>query len=167
MSNSAVEGLIEMGDLVAIVGPAKSGKTLLALALARAISTGTPFLGRPTRKWDVVFMPGCDRTDRIERLLNGTAVQIVEPDMPAPSAPVMIFDGRPGDDSLLRIPLLGHTVVGVFNGATSAMVSASCDVLMTMRPSATADFPVLLVQPRGYAPVEFTNMQIANALGAR
>ena len=40
-----VEGFIECGEVVAMVGQAKAGKSLLALQLAVCVATGKPFLG--------------------------------------------------------------------------------------------------------------------------
>ena len=40
-----VEGLIEAGEAIAIVGSAKAGKSFLALQLALCIASGLPFLG--------------------------------------------------------------------------------------------------------------------------
>lgn len=45
-----VEGFIECGEVVAMVGQAKAGKSLLALQLAVCVSLGVPFLGKPTTR---------------------------------------------------------------------------------------------------------------------
>ena len=45
-----VEGFIECGEVVALVGQAKAGKSLLALQLAVCIALGLPFMGKPTTR---------------------------------------------------------------------------------------------------------------------
>lgn len=51
--NPLVEGFIECGEVVALVGQAKAGKSLLALQLAVCIALGLPFLGKPTTRQKV------------------------------------------------------------------------------------------------------------------
>ena len=48
--NPLVEGLIEVGSMVAIVGPAKAAKSWLAEQFAVCIATGTDFLGRKVKR---------------------------------------------------------------------------------------------------------------------
>ncbi len=48
--NPLVEGFIEYGEVVALVGQAKAGKSLLALQLAVCIAAGIPFLGKPCKR---------------------------------------------------------------------------------------------------------------------
>ena len=48
--NPLVEGFIEQGEVCALVGQAKAGKSLLALLLAVCIAIGIPFLGRKTKR---------------------------------------------------------------------------------------------------------------------
>mgnify|MGYP003292150347 CR=1 FL=1 len=48
--NPLVEGFIECGEVVAIVGQAKAGKSILALLLAVCIALGLPFLGKQTTR---------------------------------------------------------------------------------------------------------------------
>jgi hypothetical protein len=55
-SNPLVEGLIGQGELCAIYGPPGSGKTFVALDLAHAIATGTPFDGRKTAQGAVLYV---------------------------------------------------------------------------------------------------------------
>jgi hypothetical protein len=51
-----VDGLVNQGELVLVVAPAKTGKSWYALQLARAIASGGQFLGRTTAKGPVVFI---------------------------------------------------------------------------------------------------------------
>lgn len=51
--NPLVEGLIECGEMVAFVGQAKAGKSLLALQFAVCVAVGLPFLGKPTTRQHV------------------------------------------------------------------------------------------------------------------
>ena len=48
--NPLVEGFIECGEVVAMVGQAKAGKSLLALQLAVCVAAGVPFLGKPCKR---------------------------------------------------------------------------------------------------------------------
>ena len=48
-----VKGLIERGEMVAIVGQSKAGKSFLAMQLAVCIALGAPFLGRNTTQESV------------------------------------------------------------------------------------------------------------------
>ena len=48
--------LLPKGRMVALVGPAKSGKSLLALQCAAAIASGRPFLGKPTIQSIVLYI---------------------------------------------------------------------------------------------------------------
>ena len=48
--------LVPKGRMVALVGPAKSGKSLLAVHCAAAIASGRPFLGKPTIQSTVLYI---------------------------------------------------------------------------------------------------------------
>lgn len=48
--NPLVSELIECGEVVAMVGQAKAGKSLLALQLAICVALGLPFMDRPTTR---------------------------------------------------------------------------------------------------------------------
>jgi RecA-family ATPase len=48
--------LVPQGRMVALVGPAKSGKSLLALHCAAAIASGRHFLGKPTIQSTVLYI---------------------------------------------------------------------------------------------------------------
>jgi hypothetical protein len=50
-----VEGLFAAGEVVLLTGKPKSGKSAVAVALAGAIATGQPFLGRSVEQGDVVY----------------------------------------------------------------------------------------------------------------
>lgn len=68
--------LVPKGRLVALVGPAKSGKSLLALNCAAAIASGRPFLGEPTIKSKVLYIdqeniPISDVKPRLEQMGYG------------------------------------------------------------------------------------------------
>jgi RecA-family ATPase len=65
--------LVPQGRMVALVGPAKSGKSLLALHCAAAIASGRPFLGNPTIQSTVLYIdqeniPGRDIKPRLEKM---------------------------------------------------------------------------------------------------
>jgi hypothetical protein len=51
-----VNGLIAEGRLVALYGPAKTGKSLLALEMAICVANGYEFLGHPTRQCNVLYL---------------------------------------------------------------------------------------------------------------
>ena len=53
-----MEGMIDAGERVAIVGQSKARKSFYALQLAVALSTGTDFLGVPTVKQRVLLVNG-------------------------------------------------------------------------------------------------------------
>jgi len=48
--------LVSEGRLVSLVGPAKSGKSLLAMNCAAAIASGREFLGEPTKQCTVLYI---------------------------------------------------------------------------------------------------------------
>lgn len=50
-----IDGLIECGSLVAIVGPAKAAKSFLALHIAAVIATGRELFGRKTKRQRVYY----------------------------------------------------------------------------------------------------------------
>ena len=50
-----VAGLFQPGELVLLVGEPKAGKSALAVHLSRAVASGTPFLGRATRRVAVAY----------------------------------------------------------------------------------------------------------------
>jgi hypothetical protein len=65
--------LLPQGRMVALVGPAKSGKSLLALNCAAAIASGRPFLGEPTIQSTVLYIdeeniPKADIKPRLEKM---------------------------------------------------------------------------------------------------
>ena len=53
--NPLINGLIEVGSLAAIVGPAKAAKSWLAEQLAVCIATGTDFFGRKVKRQRVYY----------------------------------------------------------------------------------------------------------------
>ena len=53
--NPLIHGLIEVGSLVAIVGPAKAAKSWLAEELAVCIATGADFFGRKVKRQRVYY----------------------------------------------------------------------------------------------------------------
>lgn len=53
--NPLVEGIVEVGSLVAIVGPAKAAKSWLAEQLAVCLATGADFLGRKVKRQRVYY----------------------------------------------------------------------------------------------------------------
>lgn len=54
-TNPLVEDLIEVGSVIAIVGPAKAAKSWLAEQFAVCIATGTDFLGRKVKRQRVYY----------------------------------------------------------------------------------------------------------------
>jgi RecA-family ATPase len=65
--------LVPKGRMVALVGPAKSGKSLLALHCAAAIASGRHFLGKPTIQSTVLYIdqeniPLLDIKPRLEKM---------------------------------------------------------------------------------------------------
>lgn len=65
--------LVPEGRMVSLVGPAKSGKSLLALNCAAAIASGRPFLGEPTIQSTVLYIdqeniPISDVKPRLEQM---------------------------------------------------------------------------------------------------
>lgn len=65
-----VDGLIKRGDLVALAGRPKSGKSWLMLQLAQALDTGAQFLGRGTARARVLFLALEDGDRRIHERLH-------------------------------------------------------------------------------------------------
>lgn len=53
--NPLIEGLIEVGSLAAIVGPAKAAKSWLSEELAVCLATGTDFFGRKVKRQRVYY----------------------------------------------------------------------------------------------------------------
>ena len=74
-----VAGFIECGEVFAMVGQSKAGKSLFALQLAVCIATGTPFLGMPcTRK--KVYVSNLEVSakqykKRLRRICDGLGLQ--------------------------------------------------------------------------------------------
>jgi nicotinamide riboside kinase len=65
--------LVPQGRMIALVGPAKSGKSLLALNCAAAIASGRHFLGKPTIQSTVLYIdqeniPHLDIKPRLEKM---------------------------------------------------------------------------------------------------
>lgn len=57
-------------ELYLLAAPPRLGKSLFTLALAKAVATGTPFLGRPTKKGKVVIVSKEDAEDKLkERMI--------------------------------------------------------------------------------------------------
>ena len=65
-----VSGLILEGDLVVLAGRPKTGKSLLALQLARSVDEGTPFLGRSTAQAPVLYIALEDGVARLSERLK-------------------------------------------------------------------------------------------------
>ncbi len=65
-----LDGLIARGDCVFLAGRPKSGKSWLLLQLAAAIDTGSPFLGRQTKRGGVLFIALEDGERRIHERLH-------------------------------------------------------------------------------------------------
>jgi archaellum biogenesis ATPase FlaH len=61
--NPLVEGFIECGEVVAMVGQAKAGKSLLALQLAVCVAAGVPFLNR-TCKQQRVYLANLEVSEK-------------------------------------------------------------------------------------------------------
>lgn len=65
-----VAGLILEGDLVVLAGRPKTGKSLLALQLARSVDEGKPFLGRSTIQTPVLYVALEDGVARLSERLK-------------------------------------------------------------------------------------------------
>jgi RecA-family ATPase len=65
-----LDGLIARGDCVLLAGRPKSGKSWLLLQMAAAIDTGSPFLGRQTKRGGVLFVTLEDGERRIHERLH-------------------------------------------------------------------------------------------------
>jgi RecA-family ATPase len=53
-----IESVLNKGEKMLVGGPAKIGKTWLALDLATAVASATPWLGFQTRRGRVLFIGG-------------------------------------------------------------------------------------------------------------
>lgn len=70
-----VEGMIPCG-LSFLSGPPKARKTFLALQMAAAVATGNPFLGRSTKKCDVVYLDLEGSKSRVSTRSDRMTIQI-------------------------------------------------------------------------------------------
>lgn len=73
-----VEGLFQPGELVVLVGAPKAGKSALAVHLAAAVGSGTPFLGRITSRGAVAYaaLERHDETVRRLRAIGADALPV-------------------------------------------------------------------------------------------
>jgi len=62
-----IEGMLPVGALAAIYGPAKLGKTFVVFDMALSIASGRPFFGRQVRKGTVVYVIGEGRSGMGQR----------------------------------------------------------------------------------------------------
>ena len=62
-----VPDLLTSNELYCLAAPPRRGKSLLALALAKAISSGGKFLDRPCQKGNVVYIGREDPDDKIKQ----------------------------------------------------------------------------------------------------
>jgi len=90
-----VQGLFAAGEIVALVGPAGTGKSAIAQRLATCIAEGRPFLGRSVISGPVVYI-AAERSDGTSRRLMAIRKKI--------AAPVYITKARPnlGDAGTVR-----------------------------------------------------------------
>lgn len=70
-----VDGMIPCG-LSFLSGPPKARKTFLALQMAAAVATGSPFLGRKTKKCDVVYLDLEGSKSRVSTRSDRMTIQI-------------------------------------------------------------------------------------------
>lgn len=70
-----VDGMIPCG-LSFLSGPPKARKTFLALQMAAAVATGSPFLGRSTKKCDVVYLDLEGSKSRVSTRSDRMTIQI-------------------------------------------------------------------------------------------
>lgn len=70
-----VDGMIPCG-LSFLSGPPKARKTFLALQMAAAVATGNPFLGRKTKKCDVVYLDLEGSKSRVSTRSDRMTIQI-------------------------------------------------------------------------------------------
>ena len=95
-----VPGLIPLGGIAMLTGPAGVGKSFLALAMSRAIATGGEFLGpsRKCRKLDVLYLdrenPHALQRERCETLGIGPEASLTLWGQWESSQPPMIGDSR-------------------------------------------------------------------------
>nr|WP_173009409.1 AAA family ATPase [Methylobacterium sp. P1-11] len=83
--SETIFGLAAAGEVVALVGAPSSGKSALATLAARALSDGSPFLGRPVLRGATIYV-AAERAGEVERRLRAAA---------APDAAIYVSGSRP------------------------------------------------------------------------
>jgi hypothetical protein len=73
-----VSELIMRGSLLLIVGYGKTGKTRFVTSLCAALSTGSNFLGRKTRKSKILFLQNEDTVENAATLYYYAGLQVLE-----------------------------------------------------------------------------------------
>lgn len=73
-----VDGLVEHGALVSVIGPPGVGKSTVALDMACHIATGMRWQGRDTLKTRVLYMPGEGLSGVVQRLRAWSALHKID-----------------------------------------------------------------------------------------
>ncbi len=63
-------GLFACNEMYLLAAPPRVGKSLFTLALAKAVATGTEFLGRPTKKGKVLLISKEDPNDKLKERMS-------------------------------------------------------------------------------------------------
>ncbi|RXG93041.1 AAA family ATPase [Bradyrhizobium zhanjiangense] len=96
-----VQGLIAAGEVVALVGPAGTGKSAVAQRLAICTAEGRPFLGRPVLQGPVVYI-AAERWGGTARRLRAIQKKI--------TAPVYIAKARPNLGEIAEVKELAERI---------------------------------------------------------
>lgn len=149
----AVSNLIPLAGVSMLAGLPGTGKSFLALALARAVLTGGEYLGRAVRQFKTVLYLDAENPlqlaqDRTERLFGGPMAGLKVWGLWNPDAPALI-----GDPRLLRWaeerPLIVIDSLIRFHAADENSASEMRLVMAEIRKLAAAGATVLLLHHSG------------------
>jgi hypothetical protein len=145
-----VDGILPAGCLIMVAAPPSGFKTWLALCLSRAVATGQPFLGRPTRQAPVSYV---DRENAKQvlcgrvRLVGGARDFHLWPLWAEPEPPLL------GDFRFLERAkgggLLVFDTLVRFHTADENDATGMATVMGELRRLATAGATVLLLHHKG------------------
>jgi hypothetical protein len=145
-----VEGILPAGCVIMVAAPPSGFKTWLALCLSRAVATGQPFLGRPTRQAPVSYIDHENARQVLAgrvRLVGGAKDFHLWPLWAEPEPPLLgdyRYLERAKAGGLLVFDTLVRFHTAAENDATEMAV-----VMGELRRQATAGATVLLLHHKG------------------
>ncbi len=108
-----VDGLVEQGGLVSIIGPPGVGKSAVAIDLAASIATGKPWQGRAVLRQRALYMPGEGLSGAVQRLLAWEAAHSIGVDDDVHVSDAIIQAGAPADTWKTLVAYILRNQIGV------------------------------------------------------